>query len=181
MLLDTWATVHKLEGARVVLATIDADTAELDLGRDAAISEQGEGDLGQRMERVLRRALRRHSEALLLGTDLPGLPLDRLQQARAALQAGTDAVLGPAEDGGFYLIGLRRCPESLLEGLPWSRGDTLRHTVRQLRQRGLTVELVESWSDVDCPGDLDGLVERLAQREINAPHTEQVLREMELL
>jgi rSAM/selenodomain-associated transferase 1 len=188
MLLDTWAMLQTLEWARPVLATSSGDSAGLALEPAPELWSQGQGDLGQRMERVLRRALERSPAALLIGGDLPGLPARLLVQARDALEAGADAVLGPAEDGGFFLIGLRggaaglrRPPGSLLEGVPWSAADTLRHTVRRLRRFGLTVELVQGWFDLDRPADVQQVVGLLGRKEITAPHTARVLRELELL
>lgn len=75
---------------------------------------QGEGDLGSRLENALRRALAGGKPAaIVIGTDSPDLPAELLDAARAALK-DADAVLGPSADGGFYLIGLRSCPEGLL-------------------------------------------------------------------
>lgn len=68
---------------------------------------QGEGDLGARLERILSCALKSSLFAIAIGGDTPGLPSDLFEQARAALHVA-DAVIGPSEDGGFYLLGMRR-------------------------------------------------------------------------
>ena len=71
---------------------------------------------------------------------------------------------------------LAKCdPEGLLEGLPWSRGDTLEHTWERLIERGFSVEMIESWFDVDRRADLDRLTELIQEGEIEAPETARVL------
>ena len=87
----------------------------------------------------------------------------------------TDAALGPAEDGGFYLLALRRCPPGLLEGLPWSAGDTCARTLARLRERGLHPELLEPWFDVDRPDDLVRLRAAIASGEVVAPRSAAAL------
>lgn len=171
MLLDTLEMARSLPDARVVLATAAPFTEEVPLPAPVPSLSQGEGDLGQRMERVLRRAVEEHgAPALLIGTDLPGLPVARLEQARQALVDG-DATLGPAEDGGFYLIGLRRAAEpGLLSDLPWSASNTCAATLARLRERGLHTTTIEPWFDLDTPQDLERVKALLNAREINAPH-----------
>ena len=91
---DTWDTVSGLPWANAVLASTEADRDALGLDEDTPLWLQGEGDLGQRMERVLARALRDAPWAMALGADSPGLPPGVLERARDAL-AASDAVLGP--------------------------------------------------------------------------------------
>lgn len=140
---------------------------------------QGSGDLGTRMERVLRRALEGSRAAVALGTDSPGLPLKLLEQARAAL-LHADAVLGPSADGGFYLLALKHCPEGLLAELPWSAADTCEHTLRRLRGAGLHVAVIDSWFDVDEVDDLRPLTRLLDAGLIEAPRTRELLRHVSL-
>jgi rSAM/selenodomain-associated transferase 1 len=175
--LDTCATLRTLAWARPVLATTEAIPADLsdDLGAIDVVY-QGEGDLGRRLESVLRQTLSRAAFALVLGADSPGLPPRVLEQARHALaDTAADAVIGPSEDGGFYLLGLRRCPEGLLADLPWSRSDTCEKTLARLAERGFETAIVEPWFDVDEPADLARLRARLDRREISAPHTARAL------
>lgn len=179
-LTDSWQMVRALPWARPVLAldsTPPIALRGLDLGDGAAVWQQGEGDLGQRIERVARRALDASTCMLAIGADTPGLPVRLLEQARAMLCAphAADAVLGPAADGGFYLLGLRRCPEGLLKGLPWSAEDTFARTLERLRQRGMQVHVLDPWFDVDRPTDIETLRARLARGEIVAPATARAL------
>ena len=116
----------------------------------AGLREQGSGDLGQRMHRAFARA----PAAILVGCDCPALTPDYLGAAAASLAAGNDAVLGPAEDGGYVLIALTRAERSLFERVDWGGADVLETTRERLRGlRWRWRELATLW-DVDRPGDL---------------------------
>jgi rSAM/selenodomain-associated transferase 1 len=111
---------------------------------------QGRGNLGERMY----RALRRHPGAVLIGSDCPALRPADLRAAARALHAGADAVLSPAEDGGYPLIGLRRASRRLFDGVSWGGGRVLEQTRRRLARLGWRwTELRTLW-DVDRPEDV---------------------------
>jgi rSAM/selenodomain-associated transferase 1 len=170
---DTLAVLRRLPWAQVVVSLAGA-AGSLDLPADVEIWEQGDGDLGDRMEHALRRALERRRRAFVVGADVPGLPPRVLEAARTALEHHP-AVLGPTPDGGFYLLGLDRCEPGLLAGLPWSRTETLARTEERLRERGRAAALVEEWSDVDVPEDLLRLARAIAAGEVHAPATTRAL------
>jgi len=178
-LVDTVELVRSRPWTLPALATTGALSATLLRRiRPLPLLSQGDGDLGERMERVLRRLLRRSGPrpaAMLLGADCPALLPEALDHARAALE-GHDAVLGPAEDGGYYLIGLRRCPAGLLRGLPWSSSATLQATAERLERVGLTVALGPPAFDVDRPEDVVRLRELLGRDPGRAPATHAVLQ-----
>lgn len=172
-LADTWASVCALPWARAIIAS----TGPLALSVNQPAPEvwlQGEGDLGARLERILTRALEHSSLALALGADSPGLPLSFLEHARLALEE-TDAVIGPCDDGGFYLLGLRRCPPGLLAGISWSQSNTFAQTLAKLEAAGLRVIVLEPWFDVDRPRDLARLRGLIALGDLCAPKTTSVL------
>jgi uncharacterized protein len=172
-LRDTLAQVRSLSWATPVLATTEpVATARPPDGFE--LWQQGDGDLGARLERVARRALARAGAVIAVGADSPGLPRRLYEQARAAL-AEADAVLGPSEDGGFYLLGLRRCPEGILSNLPWSRADTFAATVGRLRASGLRTVVLEPWFDIDRPEDLRRMRALLWSKTLSAPATARVL------
>ncbi|MBW1880006.1 MAG: TIGR04283 family arsenosugar biosynthesis glycosyltransferase [Deltaproteobacteria bacterium] len=173
-LADTWATVTGVPWATPVIASTTEDPEALGVDGDTEVWLQGEGDLGARMERVISRALRSGPWAIAIGADSPGLPQTQLDAARDALQEA-DAVLGPTPDGGYYLLGLRRCPPGLLGELPWSQSNTLVATRRRLEERGLTVRMLPPFFDVDEPRDLRRLRAFLDQFPDAAPHTRRVL------
>jgi rSAM/selenodomain-associated transferase 1 len=117
------------------------------------LSEQGEGDLGARMARALQRALAAHQCALLIGTDAPGLDARYLREAFKRL-ADHDTVLGPAVDGGYTLIGLRRFEPTLFEAMPWSTPQVLALTRERLHMAGLRHAELPPLHDIDEPADL---------------------------
>jgi hypothetical protein len=135
---------------------------------------QSEGDLGDRLEKVLRLALKREPIVLAIGADSPGLPASYLQTARDALQ-NADAVLGPSADGGFYLIGLKDCPVGVLEGIQWSHSTTLAATTHKLEQFGMKTVLINPWFDIDTHEDLERLRRMLANDPAAAPRTAELL------
>jgi rSAM/selenodomain-associated transferase 1 len=168
---DTIEAAGRLPWAEVALASTAAVASPL------PVVLQGGGDLGARIERVLGEALRRAPAAIAVGADAPALPERFLEQARAALRA-CDAAVGPSDDGGFYLLALKRCPSGLLEGLPWSAADTCTRTVARLRERGLRTALLEPWFDVDRPADLEKLRGLLERGELLAPRTYAVVQSL---
>ena len=112
--------------------------------------DQGNGDLGRRMVHVLRRAP--PGPVLLVGTDVPDLS-PAVVAAGFRLLAGSDAVFGPAEDGGFWLVGVRdrRLPKQAFAGVRWSTRHALADACANLRNR--RVALLAPLADVDTPTD----------------------------
>lgn len=115
--------------------------------------QQG-SDLGERMHRAFCSALENHSHALLIGCDCPSLTAQDLEQALLALKRGRDVVLGPAEDGGYVLIGLNQARPELFDGMSWGTAEVLAQTRRRIAEYRLSrYEIGEQW-DVDTPDDL---------------------------
>jgi uncharacterized protein len=173
-LLDTWSTVTRVSGVDVVLAATEVDAPEWHALDAPEIWPQGTGTLGDRLERVLRRGLETHPFAIAIGADIPGLPPSRLDDACAALRTA-DAVLGPADDGGFYLVGVSKYPQGLLDTVPWSASDTCAHTLARMAQHDLITTVIDPWFDVDEPADLDALRRRIRDGTIHAAETARCL------
>ncbi|MBC7892133.1 MAG: glycosyltransferase, partial [Sphingobacteriaceae bacterium] len=91
--------------------------------------------------------------AVIIGTDCPDLSADLLTNAFSALETH-EFVLGPALDGGYYLLGMRVLEESLFQNKTWSTDSVLRDTLEDIRALGKTVHLLPTLSDVDTPADL---------------------------
>lgn len=124
------------------------------LGAEWCYSSQPPGDLGKRMAYAFQSAFTAGAERVItIGTDCPGLDSVRMQEAFQALQTH-DVVLGPATDGGYYLIGLRRFIPELFVGISWSTDTVLSETVAIANQLGLTVAYLDALTDVDRPDDL---------------------------
>lgn len=117
------------------------------------LTEQGDGDLGERMARAFDRVLRTQPAALLIGTDAPGLDAAYLRAAAQALH-DSDAVLGPAADGGYTLVGLTRPRPELFLQMRWSHDQVMAHTRERLAQLQLRHAELPLLHDVDEPADL---------------------------
>ncbi len=137
-------------------------------------SDQGSGDLGCKMARAARRVLDGGTPVLLIGTDCPQLDGAALQSAAAALQGsaaqddalqggtircGVDAVLIPAFDGGYVLLGLARFDPSLFAGIAWSTASVAGATLQRLQQLGWRLQIAPMLHDIDEAFDLQWLPE----------------------
>jgi rSAM/selenodomain-associated transferase 1 len=117
-------------------------------------TDQGEGELGERLARAARRPLLAGKRVLLIGSDCPQLTSGRLRAAAAALDQH-DAVIQPAQDGGYALLGLRRFDSSLFEGISWSTPAVSGETLDRIEALGWTVFVGDTLRDVDRPEDLE--------------------------
>ena len=122
------------------------------------LDQEGE-DLGARMHRACETLFKGgYQRVLIIGTDVPSLPLDYYKQALMLLEKH-DLVLGPALDGGYYLIGLSKPAPLLFENMPWSTDQVLALTREKANSLGLTIGLLPEWRDVDRIDDLLALIE----------------------
>jgi uncharacterized protein len=130
------------------------------LGESAPLElrDQPEGDLGARMLAAFEWHLARGGPVVLVGTDCPELTARQLDAAATALAGGADAVVLPAEDGGYAAIGLTRADRSLFERMPWGTGRVMAVTRERLHRLGWTSRELSPLRDVDIPEDLDWLL-----------------------
>jgi rSAM/selenodomain-associated transferase 1 len=147
------------ERGRAVVVWVDpADRLEAfrrSWGRDLDCQPQSEGCLGERLAHAEAEARRKGAcRVVLIGSDCPSLQERHLENAFAALRTAP-AVLGPALDGGYYLIGLAREIPSLFEGIPWSTSAVLDATLARLGEAGIRPTMLETLRDVDEAKDLD--------------------------
>lgn len=119
------------------------------------IRQQRGDDLGERMYDALKNGLQRYEAVVLVGSDCPFLGGAVVRQAIEILLNGTDCVLGPATDGGYVLIGLRRVDRSLFSGVAWSTGSVLEQTRQRLNHLGWRWTELEPLSDIDTVADLN--------------------------
>jgi len=117
---------------------------------------QGAGDLGARMQRAFDTVLARPSKAILIGSDIPALTARYLREAARLLEK-SDAVIGPAEDGGYVLIGLSRCDPALFREIPWGGPAVMKETRLRVAALGWRSSELRTLWDVDRPEDLDRL------------------------
>lgn len=120
------------------------------------VALQGDGDLGVRLARAVQRNLCARRAVIVIGTDSPALGADDLREAARLLETH-DAVLGPAQDGGYTLIGLKDRSRLPFERIAWSTPLVLRQTRERLVALGLRHAELREIADIDTPGDLDQL------------------------
>jgi len=130
-----------------------ADLQQRAQGLGWTLVEQPAGDLGERMRRIATLGLAQSDAVVLIGNDCPALDGAYLQAACAALQEHS-AVIGPAEDGGYVLLGLRSMVASLFSDMPWGTGQVFDITLQRLQQLGWCPALLPALWDVDRPEDL---------------------------
>jgi uncharacterized protein len=163
-------TVHASELAAVELWVSSNKTHEYFLSlcnlmnlREENLHEQDGCDLGARMAGAAREGLKRAGSVVLLGADCPAVDAAYLDQALHLLESGQEIVFGPAQDGGYVLLGLRSVPLELFRDMPWGSAEVMALSRQRLQESGKTwVELPESW-DVDRPEDLARLRKLMPQ------------------
>jgi len=128
---------------------------------DVELYDQARGELGERMHKALESALARADAAVLIGTDIPSIEAADLDAAFQALQQGKDAVVGPARDGGYYLIGLKQPDRRLFEGINWGTSTVFQETRSRLQQLDMNWLCLREHADVDTPEDYRRLLEAL--------------------
>lgn len=148
------------------------------LGTEHHCLPQEGSDLGERMKNSFIMAFGMHYErVILIGSDIPDLPLSILQQAFRMLKTH-DAVVGPAHDGGYYLIGFRQdtfIPE-VFDAITWGGDTVLRTTLNRLKKRACRVHLLPAWNDVDTVADVMALLQRNKSGKCTCPNTISYLK-----
>jgi uncharacterized protein len=131
------------------------------LGKDVTCLPQRGIDLGERMLGAFQEAFSRCSRAVLVGSDCPDLPDIILEEAFGCLKS-CDAVIGPAVDGGYYLIGFSslNMPEELFKDIEWGSSGVFETTVAVMRKHRLNVHILPTWNDIDEYHDLKAIYER---------------------
>lgn len=125
------------------------------------IEQVGE-DLGARMHQAFETMfVRGYKRVIIVGTDVPSLPLDHYKQALSLLDRN-DLVLGPAFDGGYYLIGMTKPAPSLFDQIPWSNDRVFALTREKADALGFSTGLIPAWRDIDTIDDLHALIEACA-------------------
>ncbi len=143
--------------------------ASLRLGRNWKSAPQRGADLGERLLRALRAAFRRGaSRVVVIGTDTPWMGAKRIRDAFRALER-SDVVLGPTDDGGYYLIGVRKLIPETFRGIAWSTPRVLPQTLRALRRERTSVTLLRADFDLDRPADLARVARMLRRNARRSP------------
>jgi rSAM/selenodomain-associated transferase 1 len=124
--------------------------------RELPVVGQGLGDLGARMRRAIEHLIvnRKGEIAILIGSDVPLLTAAHVDEAGAALRRGTDLVLGPADDGGYYLCGMTRVIDDMFDGIDWGTDRVLSQTIAAANRAGIRVQTIANLYDIDTIEDL---------------------------
>jgi len=113
-----------------------------------------DGDLGSRMLHAFQEVFHTgYQKASLVGADIPDLSVPIIRKS-IELLSGNDIVFGPAKDGGYYLVGMRKLLREIFEDVPWSSGQTLEKSLEQARRFGYSVAFTEMLSDIDTIEDV---------------------------
>lgn len=142
-------------GGRLVVAATGCTPGEMRswLG-PVEVVPQGDGDLGDRLFRVIESEFRRGAgKVIVVGADCPGLHEGHLVEAEDALER-SDLVFGPARDGGYYLVGMKRPLRFLFQSMPWGTSEVLPRSLAAAKSQGIATETIERLSDIDEAGDL---------------------------
>lgn len=125
-------------------------------GENLTLIEQTGADLGEKMANAFEFAFRANSDAnvLTIGTDSPTFPTSFIERAFEELESNAETVLGKSEDGGFYLIGLKKTSPRLFENIEWSSSLVCGQTTRNIERLKIKLSLIPNWYDVDNRDDL---------------------------
>jgi rSAM/selenodomain-associated transferase 1 len=118
-------------------------------------------DIGERMERAFRVLFSKdYKNVVLIGSDIPTIPFNYIQQAFSAIE-NNDVVIGPCEDGGYYLIGLHQLHSLLFRDLTWSTSEVFKKTMSIIKRNKLSFSPLPQQPDIDTFNDLVGLFNSL--------------------
>lgn len=159
MLQDTLDSVGRLSGITPFIFFEESPEAAAyfkEMAPAIASYEQKGKDLGERMKSAFEAVFAKgFSEIAIIGTDSPDLPLEYIYEAFALLEyEHTDVVFGPAEDGGYYLMAMKRVWDELFTGLPWSSENLLEESLSRAHNHCIGASMTPSWYDIDIPEDL---------------------------
>ncbi|NOZ67673.1 MAG: glycosyltransferase [Deferribacteres bacterium] len=153
LLNQTMEKLGRIEGVDTFIAFAPEDAGEYFLRFNVRLIPLQEGDLGAGMFHAFREVFNAgYEKALLVGADIPDISSRIIMNAFNAL-SGSDLVYGPAKDGGYYLVGMRKLIREVFEEVPWSSEKTLEKSLYQARRHGYSVALTETLNDIDTIDD----------------------------
>lgn len=185
-LSDTFALMEEVAEARENLTLALCYTPE---GEEEAFEEvEREGslmilqrgdDLGERLINCFSDLFALGFEAIVvIGADSPTLPGEYLFDAFESFETDDDVVIGPARDGGYYLVGMRKLHRRIFEDIPWGSAGALEATIARAREAELDLVLLPEWHDVDTVEDFEQLIRELEENKDVARFTRRFLKEM---
>ena len=175
LLLDQLQNLATFGGARLFIAFTPETAAGFFDGFSAqgftCFAQRGQS-LGERMSHAFEHLFAsRFANVILIGSDLPALPVRFFQQAYTWLEKSADVVLGPSADGGYYLIAMNRLITAIFDDIGWSSADVLSQTLHKLDDLSLKHELLSEWYDIDTVKDLARLQSQAKCLEVAMKNT----------
>jgi rSAM/selenodomain-associated transferase 1 len=153
----------------------------LQLQKEYSVSlyiQQGK-DLGQRMHYAFEQALKEFDAAIIIGTDCPTLSVTLLDQAFQVLRNNIDAIVAPADDGGYVLLGLKKADAGIFSDINWGTGEVYQQTIKRFQQLQLSWEPLATQWDVDRPEDVQRLANEISQFNWH-PDLRQIIEKLQL-
>jgi len=178
-LFDTLDQMRQVTHSHHVIAYLDEPDYFQHLAPDFELIPQEGHDLGERLDRALTSYLSRgYERAVIMDSDSPTLPPHYLSQAFDVLSDGADVVLGPCDDGGYYLIGIKRPTPRLLREVHMSTPTVAAETIALAKEEGLNLISLPVWYDVDDAASLSRLRQEIETlHPFVAVHTRQFLQQ----
>jgi uncharacterized protein len=185
-LSDTFALMEDVKEERENLALALCYTPEGDEEAFEEVEREGSLMIPQRGENLGGRLTNCFADlfalgfesVVVIGADSPTLPGEFVFDAFECFETDDDVVIGPTEDGGYYLVGMRRLHKRIFEDIPWSGADALQATIERAREAELNLVLLPEWRDVDTPEDLEQLRRDLRGNNEGANFTRRFLKEL---
>ncbi|MDQ3006559.1 MAG: TIGR04282 family arsenosugar biosynthesis glycosyltransferase [Chloroflexota bacterium] len=181
-LFDTLDQMRQVSDAQHVIAYLDECDYFQRLAPDFELIPQEGRDLGERLDHALTRyLLRGYERVVIMDSDSPTLPPDYLSQAFNVLSDGADVVLGPCDDGGYYLIGIKKASPRLLREVHMSTPTVAAETIALAQEEGLNLVTLPTWYDIDDGASLSRLIQEVEDHDsVHATHTRQFLLQNEI-
>lgn len=185
-LSDTFAVMEDVreerEDLRLALCYTPEGEEEAfeDVEREASLMIPQRGDnLGERLTNCFADLFALGFESVVvIGADSPTLPGEYVFDAFECFETDDDVVIGPTEDGGYYLVGMRKLHKRIFEDIPWGGAGALDATIERARDAELNLVILPEWRDVDTPEDFEALKRELDENKGAAKFTRKFLREL---
>lgn len=178
---DTFSRISTLDGVDIIAAyaprNLEHAIRKLLPQRTVLILQKGK-DLGERLANIFSQLFSAgYKKIPIIGTDSPDLPIEYIKKSFALLKGKTELVLGPAEDGGYYLIAMSRERKEIFENIPWSTDAVFEKTMEKAKKAGLKSAILPRWYDVDDMNSLMVLRDNLKIHPV-AEKTESMLKKI---
>jgi len=151
-LVSSALKLASLSGIKVYLFFNGGLPPEAGRVADFSYHIQSDGDLGMKMAQALSMVLNHHEKAVVIGSDCPDLSVSILMESFSRLEDNS-IVLGPATDGGYYLLACKKVYPTLFEDISWSTSAVLNQTIEKIKKEYLSYTLLEKLSDIDTEED----------------------------